>query len=319
MTPRDTMILAWRIGTAARDELELRAPSAVRACSFSFDERAEHITFRAELDRELTDDEDHALWVAAIEVHTYSIVAEDAYIEMLTEIVPLGEPLRPLPGGIAFLRVGEPFDPAYPGAVAFMPPSFLAAGVDAQQLLDLYGGTSMPLGTARRGHPGFREWFDAPEPAIGSYRDPETRVEVPTTRATIHYSALGAHIIPTRPDDAGRPGADPARLIAFAARRALCWDVPASLLLFSFSVDAAARSILFRAVTEGEAAESDCEACRSVVTEVYADRIFGEGTTIALEIVARLPGEPSDPLPGGIAFRRAGEWGPAARDGCSLG
>lgn len=301
MSESDPARLSWRIGHAIRQELDRIALGALRCCSFSLGALPERLTFRAELDRVLTDAEDHALWVASIEVHTYGVVDDDTHMEMLTELVPCGEPLHPLPGGIAVLRAGESFDPAFPGEPCFLDMSPITA--DPQQLLDRHGGQGIPIGATPRGQRGFREWFAHEDGPIGCYVDPETGASVPTSQGTIHYMPHGAFIIPTRPAGAA-PAGDLQHFIALAARRALRMGIPASLLLFSFQFEPDARSLLFRASVAWPPDAAEDEDLAVVVAELHADRIFGIDTAIGLEVVSVPPGETPVALPGGVAFRR---------------
>lgn len=90
---------------SAKRALGGQTPTALRQYSFSCDEVAKTILFRAEVERELTEDEREDLAVAETEI--YADFADDTLVETVVEVVLLGMPLHPLPGGIVFLREGE--------------------------------------------------------------------------------------------------------------------------------------------------------------------------------------------------------------------
>ena len=70
-----------------------------------FREVEKQVLLKAEVDRELTETERENLAVAETEI--YSEFGDDTLVETFVEVVPFGQPLRPLPGGIADLRGGE--------------------------------------------------------------------------------------------------------------------------------------------------------------------------------------------------------------------
>jgi filamentous hemagglutinin len=59
-------------------------------------------------------------------------------------------------------------------------------------------GTGTPLNNVPRGQPGFRERVDFGK-VIGKFVDRDTGVSMPTTKAIIHYSKEGIHIVPAHP------------------------------------------------------------------------------------------------------------------------
>ena len=96
----------WIMVSAQRALLG-QTPAALRGYSFAFDEDAKRITLRAEVERELTEAEREDLAVAETEMYAERIFDDATDIETVVEVVPLGRPLHPLPGGVAYLREGE--------------------------------------------------------------------------------------------------------------------------------------------------------------------------------------------------------------------
>lgn len=92
---------------SARRALLGQTPSPLRAYSFALNEDAKQVTFKAEVERELTEEERENLAVAETEVYADGIFGDATEIETVVEVVPLGRPLHPLPGGVAYLREGE--------------------------------------------------------------------------------------------------------------------------------------------------------------------------------------------------------------------
>lgn len=68
---------------------------------------------------------------------------------------------------------------------------------DPRKLID-EAGSGQPVGSVPRGQPGFRERIDFGG-EIGTYVDPVTRAEEPTSRAILHHGQRGIHIVPARP------------------------------------------------------------------------------------------------------------------------
>ena len=62
---------------------------------------------KAEVERELTEDEREDLAVAETEIYAACIFGDDTLIDTAVEVVPSGQALHPLPGGVAYLREGE--------------------------------------------------------------------------------------------------------------------------------------------------------------------------------------------------------------------
>ncbi len=87
---------------SARRALGGQTPIALRQYSFSFEDATRSIVFKAEVERELTEDERENLEVAVTEV--YADFYEDMQIDTVVAIVPLGHPLHLLPDGIVFSR-----------------------------------------------------------------------------------------------------------------------------------------------------------------------------------------------------------------------
>lgn len=68
---------------------------------------------------------------------------------------------------------------------------------DPQKKISRFGGKGIRV-TGKLGQPGYKEIVDCKE-VIGFCVDKNTGVQIPTTRATIHYSKKGAHIVPAPP------------------------------------------------------------------------------------------------------------------------
>lgn len=69
--------------------------------------------------------------------------------------------------------------------------SYLDEGIDAQKLLDQYGGTGNFVQS-------YKEVVDTGK-TIGYFVDPVTGVKQATSKITIHYSKTGVHIVPAKP------------------------------------------------------------------------------------------------------------------------
>lgn len=107
MPAHEHLSLPDRIAVFARRALLGQLPAPLRAYSFDFDETSKRITLRAEVDRELTEDEREDFAVAETEIYAACIFGDDTLIKTVVEVVPLDQPLCPLPGGMAYLREGE--------------------------------------------------------------------------------------------------------------------------------------------------------------------------------------------------------------------
>ena len=92
------------IKACARQALLGQTPEVLREYSFAFDEAAKRIMLKAEVDRELNEDKREDLAVAETEVYADGIFGDETKIETIVEVVPLPQPLCPLPGGVAYLR-----------------------------------------------------------------------------------------------------------------------------------------------------------------------------------------------------------------------
>lgn len=107
MTSHSTMSLYEYITACARRALQGQIPSSLRRYSFSFDAADKRIVFRAEVEKNLNEDELENLAIAETEVYADSVFGDDTKIDTLIEIIPMKAPLHPLPNGIVFLRDGE--------------------------------------------------------------------------------------------------------------------------------------------------------------------------------------------------------------------
>lgn len=96
-----------------------QVPGPLRAWSFSFDEIARLITFKAEVDRQVIveDDDWEDLSFASGEVSAELLLGEGTQVDMEIVVVPLDQPLDPLPDGVVFLRAGEQVPESYGGAM----------------------------------------------------------------------------------------------------------------------------------------------------------------------------------------------------------
>ncbi len=92
--------------------------SPLRAWSFSFDEIARTITFRAEVDTEVIVEDDNCedLSLAGGEASADLLLGEGTQVNMEILLVPSDQPLDPLPDGVVFLRAGEWVPDNYGGA-----------------------------------------------------------------------------------------------------------------------------------------------------------------------------------------------------------
>lgn len=95
------------ITACARQALQGQIPSPLRRYSFWFDEDEKRIVFKAEVEKDLSEDERESLAVAETEVYADSIFGDDTEIKTMIEIIPTEVPLHPLPNGVVFLRDGE--------------------------------------------------------------------------------------------------------------------------------------------------------------------------------------------------------------------
>ena len=59
-------------------------------------------------------------------------------------------------------------------------------------------GTGQPVNKVQVGLPGSKERIDFGK-VIGTYIDPKTGVQLPTSKGIVHYSNKGIHIVPSRP------------------------------------------------------------------------------------------------------------------------
>ena len=96
-------------------------PAPLRAYSYAFDQSERTIWLKAEVDRELDEDEREDLSVAETGVIADNVLTPHAplnastMVELAVVVVPPDQPIAPLPGGIVFLRDGEPVPRDYPG------------------------------------------------------------------------------------------------------------------------------------------------------------------------------------------------------------
>jgi len=95
------------ITASARRALLGQTPAPLREYSFAFDEDIRRITLKAEVERELTEAEREELAGAETEIYAERIFDDATEIETVVEVVPLRQPLHPLPGGVIYLRKGE--------------------------------------------------------------------------------------------------------------------------------------------------------------------------------------------------------------------
>ncbi len=95
-----------------------QVPVPLRALSFSFDDLAYGITFKAEVDKEIIveDDDWEDLNFVRGEIGSDELLGPRTRVEMHIVLVPMGQPLDPLPDGIVFLRAGEQVPEGYGGA-----------------------------------------------------------------------------------------------------------------------------------------------------------------------------------------------------------
>lgn len=70
---------------------------------------------------------------------------------------------------------------------------------DPKRLLRNFAGKGIPGGNRLPGAYGYRETVDFCE-HIGMWRSLDGKIQLPTTRGTIHYGKKGAHIVPSRPN-----------------------------------------------------------------------------------------------------------------------
>ena len=110
------------IALSGRNLLVGQTPAPLRAYSFSFDEARRTLIFKAEVDQELTEDEREDLAVTETEIDCQDVFGEETLVETtVVTVVPVGQPLDPLPGGISFLRDGEVVPAGYGGDVRYLP------------------------------------------------------------------------------------------------------------------------------------------------------------------------------------------------------
>lgn len=95
-----------------------QVPSPLRALSFSFDDVTCLITFKAEVDKEIIveDDDWEDLNFVRGEIDSDEVLGQTTRIDMDIVVVPIGQPLDPLPDGVVFLRAGEWVPDGYCGA-----------------------------------------------------------------------------------------------------------------------------------------------------------------------------------------------------------
>ncbi len=96
-----------------------QVPDPLRALSFSVNAMTCLITFKAEIDKEVTvEDEDwEDLSRARTEIDSDDLLGEETRLEMEIVVVPPDQPLDPLPDGVVFLRAGERVPDGYRGAM----------------------------------------------------------------------------------------------------------------------------------------------------------------------------------------------------------
>ncbi len=96
-----------------------QVPGPLRAWSFSFDEIVRLITFRAEVDKEVVVEDDNweDLSLASGEASADLLLGEGTQVSMEILLVPVDQPLDPLPDGVVFLRAGDRVPDGYGGAM----------------------------------------------------------------------------------------------------------------------------------------------------------------------------------------------------------
>ena len=98
-------------------------PEPLRAFSFSFDQSIRTIWLRAEVDRELSEDEREDLAFSESEIAADNVLDPHSPLDQWTQtelavvVVPPDQPLDPLPDGVVFLRAGERVPDGYAGAM----------------------------------------------------------------------------------------------------------------------------------------------------------------------------------------------------------
>lgn len=107
--------LAWYASRALCGQ----TPVPVRAYSFQHDIDAEILILKAEVDRELTEDEREDVAVVETEIWTDMFLDSTISTETMVVLVPFGESLDPGKDGIVCLREGEHVPLGYAG----LPPS----------------------------------------------------------------------------------------------------------------------------------------------------------------------------------------------------
>ena len=88
--------------SCARRALRDQTPNTLRQYSFSVDHGKNLIRFKAEVDEELTEAEAEEL--AVVETEICADFGGDTLVETRIVIVPVGQALQPLPGGVVFTR-----------------------------------------------------------------------------------------------------------------------------------------------------------------------------------------------------------------------
>lgn len=91
------------IAAAARRALLGQTPVPLHDCSSTFNVVTNQITLKDEVERALTEAKREDLAVVETEMYAERIFGDTTAIETVVEVVPLPEPLRPLPGGVAYL------------------------------------------------------------------------------------------------------------------------------------------------------------------------------------------------------------------------
>ncbi len=96
-----------------------QVPPPLRALSFSFEDVTCRITCKAEVDKEIIveDDDWEDLNFVTTMIDTDELMGQKTRVTMDIVVVPIGEPLDPLPDGVVFLRAGERVPEGYGGAM----------------------------------------------------------------------------------------------------------------------------------------------------------------------------------------------------------
>lgn len=70
---------------------------------------------------------------------------------------------------------------------------------DPESLLKRFAGSGVSGGNKQLGTCGYKETVDFGE-SIGIWKSVDGKIQIPTTRGTIHYGKKGAHIVPSNPN-----------------------------------------------------------------------------------------------------------------------